>query len=161
MKQCFITLYILFHPLNYVVMRQMNQLIPVILLVAIAIVGVMFIMGASANPAGKVTELAKNSASVKMPLMVDGKQDVFLKATQYGTYSPNYLKVKKGIPVRIHYSADEDVGCGREVIFPEFKQRKLAPSTGEVLIEFTPTKAGTFPFHCPMQMFRGTIEVVE
>ena len=125
--------------------------------------GVALLVGASpliANPTGKVTALTQSPSSIKLPPIVDGKQDVYLRATENGTYDPGYLVVKQGIPVRIHYSVDEYVGCGREVIFPEYKIRKMGPSTGEALIEFTPTKTGKFPFHCPMQMFRGTIEVV-
>lgn len=96
----------------------------------------------------------------EMPPIVDGKQDVYLKATKYGVYSPSKLRVKKDIPVRIHYSADWEAGCGRAVIFPEYKQQAYAPAEGEVLIEFTPTQTGVFPFHCSMKMFNGTIEVV-
>ncbi len=138
----------------------MNNLIIVAVLGILVIGGVALLVGASANPTGKVTDSLQKTSSIKLPPIVDGKQDVFLRATEYGTYSPNYLVVKQGVPVRIHYTVDERVGCGREVVFPEYKIRKMGSFDGEVLIEFTPEKKGKFPFHCPMQMFRGTIEVV-
>ncbi len=137
----------------------MNNLPIVALLTGLVVVGFFFIMQAGATPSEKDATLSPGSGI--LPPLVDGKQDIYLKATQYGTYDPSTLYVKKGMPVRIHYSADEYAGCGREVIFPEYKIRKLAPSNGEALIEFTPQKIGTFPFHCSMQMFRGTIEVIE
>lgn len=140
----------------------MNQLMPIVLIVGVAIVGMIFLMGTAANPTDAVTgKITGANKAVSLPLIVDGKQDVYLKATQYGTYSPSYLKVKKGIPVRIHYSADQGAGCGREVIFPSFNKQQLAPPTGEAIIEFTPTSTGSFPYYCPMRMFRGTIEVVQ
>lgn len=92
--------------------------------------------------------------------IVNGVQLVDLRATDLGTYSPNYIVLKQGVPTRISYSADTGAGCGREVIIPFAKVRKIAPLNKEVLIEFTPQEKGKFPFHCSMQMFRGTIEVV-
>ena len=136
----------------------MNNLLIVGLMAGLTLVGFIFITGASANPTGKAITIPPNTS---FPPMVDGKQDLYLKATQAGVYNPTYLKVKKDIPVRIHYSSDEYAGCGREVIFPEFKIRKLAPSQGEALIEFTPTRTGRFPYHCSMKMFNGIIEVIE
>ncbi len=139
----------------------MNQLVIVSILVAMIVVGMFFFLGAAANPTGKIVDSPVSPTSLKLPPMVEGKQDIFLKSTKYGVYDPTYMVVKVGVPVRIHYSADEYAGCGREVIFDEFKVRKLAPSQGEALIEFTPTKVGTFSYRCPMNMFRGVIEVVQ
>ena len=144
----------------------MNQLLVVSLLVGIAVIGVLFIMGAAAQPSdaitAKVSTVSKEVTPSPLPLVGDGKkQEIYLKATQYGTYDPNYLVVKRGTPVRIHFSADGYAGCGRQVVFPEFNVKQLAPSKGEALIEFTPQRTGKFPFNCPMRMIRGTIEVVE
>ena len=90
----------------------------------------------------------------------NGVQEVDLRATSAGTYNYSTIVLQQGIPVRIHYTADPGAGCGREVIIPLAKARKLAPIEGEALIEFTPTEKGEFPFYCSMRMFRGTIEVV-
>ncbi|MEK6902568.1 MAG: cupredoxin domain-containing protein [archaeon] len=141
----------------------MNQLVIVSILVAMIVVGMFFFVGAAANPTGKIVDssINTNETSLKLPPIVNGKQDLFLKSTEYGVYDPTHMIVKVGVPVRIHYSADEYAGCGREVIFDEFKVRKLAPSQGEALIEFTPTKVGKFSYRCPMNMFRGVIEVVQ
>lgn len=127
------------------------------------IIGIFLMISTTATPTGKTTEKTTPSSNgvLSLPPIVDGKQDVFLKATEFGTYEPNFLTVKKGIPVRIHFSADAGAACGHEIIFPEYKVRKLAPAQGETLIEFTPDKSGKFPFHCSMKMFKGTIEVVE
>ncbi len=140
----------------------MNPSILVGIMAALVIGGIVLLFATSALSAGENNRIDSIPVGdITLPPIVEGKQDIYLKATQYGTYDPSTLYVKKGIPVRIHYSADEYAGCGREVIFPEFKIRKLAPSQGEALIEFTPSKTGRFPFHCSMQMFRGTIEVIE
>jgi plastocyanin domain-containing protein len=138
----------------------MNTTILVAIMGLLVVGGVFMLFSASAIVNTTNDNEPTPPESITFPPIVEGKQDVFLKATQYGTYSPSRLYVKKGIPVRIHYSADQYAGCGREVIFPEYKIRKLAPSQGEALIEFTPTTSGKFPFHCSMKMFNGTIEVI-
>ncbi len=141
----------------------MNNAIIIGAMLVLVVGGLAMIAGTSKT--NTVKELSSGNGALvngtgKLPPIVDGKQDVFLKATKYGVYSPAKLQVKKDIPVRIHYSADWEAGCGRAVIFPEFKKQANAPAEGEVLIEFTPTKTGVFPFHCSMKMFNGTIEVV-
>lgn len=137
----------------------MNQPIIVGIMAAMVLGGMFLLFTASAAPTS-TNQAPVDPATITFPPIIEGKQDVFLKATPYGTYEPSTIYVKKDIPVRIHYSADPNAGCGREVIFPEYKIRKLAPSQGEALIEFTPTKTGAFPFHCSMKMFNGTIEVI-
>jgi plastocyanin domain-containing protein len=138
-------------------MSQANYLPVVLVMVALTIGGLALMIGGSAQEDARSPAM---TASTKLPPIVDGRQDIYLKATQYGTFSPDYLVVKKGVPVRIHYSADPNAGCGREVVFPQFKKQKLAPTSGEALIDFTPNQAGKFPFRCPMNMFKGTIEVI-
>lgn len=142
----------------------MNTAIIVGVMLVLVVGGLALINGAAYKATKTELTTGKNAlvnGTGTLPPIVDGKQDVFLKATKYGVYSPTTLKVKKDIPVRIHYSADWEAGCGRAVLFPEYKQQAYAPAEGEVLIEFTPTKTGVFPFHCSMKMFNGTIEVVE
>lgn len=140
--------------------EMMNNLLIVGIMTGLIIVGFVFIMGAAATPPVKGDNTGKNTPTVQLPPIVDGKQDVFLKATKYGTYSPSALKVKKGIPVRLHFSADLGAGCGHTLIIPEYNVQESAPGSGETLIEFTPSRTGKFPFHCSMKMFNGSIEVV-
>ena len=75
------------------------------------------------------------------------------------SYDPNYIVVKKGIPVRINLKADSDAGCTRSIVFPDFGIQRLVPAGGSDTIEFTPTEAGTFQFRCSMNMARGTLVV--
>lgn len=141
----------------------MNNHLIVGLMLVLVVGGLAMIAGASKTAAVKELNSGTNAlvnGTGELPPIIDGKQDIYLKATKYGVYTPSKLRVKKDIPVRIHYSADWEAGCGRAVIFPEYNQQAYAPAEGEVLIEFTPTRMGTFPFHCSMKMFNGTIEVV-
>ena len=140
------------------------------LALVLAVLGVL-VLGAwatdtPASAAGVVVTLNPGVGvkAVSSGAVLDGKgvgvQEVSLKATANGTYSPNYIKVKKGVPVNLHFSADAGVGCGRSLIIREFRVQTTAPSSGESLIQFTPTRTGKFEFSCSMRMFRGTLEVV-
>lgn len=142
----------------------MNNLLIVSLLAIATVIGFIFLIGAAAQPTGQaytVSQTLRGGDTGNLPPIVNGKQDIFLQATRYGTYSPRILKVRKDVPVRIHFSAELGAGCGHTIIFPEFGIQKNAPANGEALIEFTPTRTGRFPFHCSMKMFNGTMEVVE
>ncbi len=74
-------------------------------------------------------------------------------------YSPNVIVAKKGIPLRITLRADSTAGCARDIIFPDFQIRKIVPDDNPVVVELSPNEAGTFKFHCSMDMARGKIIV--
>ena len=60
-------------------------------------------------------------------------------------FSPNPIRVKKGEPVKLVITAtDRDHGFSLEAFHIKQKLKKGEPTT----IEFTPDKAGTFPFKC-------------
>lgn len=60
-------------------------------------------------------------------------------------FSPNPIQVKKGEPVRLIITAtDHDHGFQLDAFHIKQKLKKGEPTT----IEFTPDKAGTFPFKC-------------
>ena len=87
----------------------------------------------------------------------NGVQEISL-SMQNGAYST--LRAKKGVPVRIVADMNTLRGCSRTVVFPEFGIRKTL-SAGDNIIEFTPTKSGTFDFTCGMGMYRGKFIVEE
>ena len=87
-----------------------------------------------------------------------GVQEIKIRAETLG-YSPNYIVVKKDIPVKINLEASADAGCTRSIVFPDFGVNKVIPRGGSDVIEFTPTKAGTYQFRCVMNMARGTLVV--
>ncbi len=86
-------------------------------------------------------------------------QDVYIKALSTGFYDKQEVTVKKGIPVRLHFSTDGRAGCG-SVLFMEKFGVRLAPLNGqEAVAVFTPAEAGRFAYRCSMNMFRGTMVV--
>jgi len=90
--------------------------------------------------------------------IVNGVQVVNVRGLSYG-YSVNSFQVKKGVPVRIMFSAEPTAGCGRQFIMRDFGVNVVAPEGSEVPVEFTPDKEGVFNYRCSMNMFRGKMTV--
>ncbi len=94
----------------------------------------------------------------------DGVQEVTLVVTPQG-YTPVHFAVKKDVPVRLIFRQLGEVGCGNELVFDwgsgESADLLLASPGDKQVLEFTPTVAGDFLFHCPHQIYRGVMTVEE
>jgi len=75
-------------------------------------------------------------------------------------YNPNYLKVKKGLPVKITLVSNNTYGCALAFRIPSLGISKNLKPTDSQVIEFTPKEAGQIAFSCSMGMYRGVIDVI-
>ena len=89
----------------------------------------------------------------------DGVQVVETTLSPYG-YEP--ITVQEGIPVKWTIKAEQGslTGCNRAILIPEYEIQKTL-EIGENVIEFTPTKAGTYSYSCWMGMLRSGITVLK
>lgn len=103
----------------------------------------------------------KTNGSGYNPTLTNGKQLIKMQASSY-KYTPNYFKLKKGVPVRWEITDVGTSGCTNAVLaralFPDVIQ--LTPGKTSIK-EFTPEKTGRFKFSCWMGMVSGVFEVVE
>ena len=103
------------------------------------------------------TQISDNS---DLPEIVDGKQVLKIVATSSG-YTPNYLKVRAGIPVRWEIEDKGTSGCTNAIISNSLFEGQIALTPGETSVkEFTPEKPGKYKFSCWMGMVSGVIEVI-
>jgi heme/copper-type cytochrome/quinol oxidase subunit 2 len=123
------------------------------------------IQDASASPAGQTSDIRlpaylqqATQETRAEAVQKDGRQEIDLTIAN-SAYSPNVLVVKRGIPLRINVRAEETAGCGSEIVIPDFNIRKIVGAGTSGVIELTPNAAGTFKFHCSMDMARGKIIV--
>ncbi len=92
--------------------------------------------------------------------IIDGKQILKMDASSKG-YSPNYFKVKAGIPVRWEIIDKGTSGCTNAIISRSLFDGEISLTPGKTSIkEFTPEKTGKYKFSCWMGMISGVIEVV-
>ena len=75
-----------------------------------------------------------------------------------GTYSPSNITVKAGKPVEITFIKGKNVGCGGTVVFSSLGITKELKAE-KTVVAFTPKKAGTIAFACPMGMYKGSVNV--
>ena len=95
-----------------------------------------------------------------LPPIVNGEQVIQMTASGSGD-SPNYFKVKAGVPVKWEITGGDSLGCNGAIISTNLFDGAVDLTPGQVAVkEFTPQTAGTFGFSCTMGMVRGTIEVV-
>ncbi|MBU1102041.1 sulfite exporter TauE/SafE family protein [Patescibacteria group bacterium] len=91
--------------------------------------------------------------------VIAGKQILKMRASSSG-YSPNYFKVRAGVPVRWEIFDTGTSGCTNAIISRNLFDGEIALTPGQTSIEeFTPAKAGKYRFSCWMGMVSGTIEV--
>ncbi|MBI2847542.1 MAG: heavy metal translocating P-type ATPase [Chloroflexi bacterium] len=81
--------------------------------------------------------------------------------TVKGGYSPDIIRVKKDIPLRLIFDRQEAGDCTERVVLPDFNVSKTLPAFARTTLEFTPNKAGEFGFACGMNMIHGTLIVGE
>ena len=113
---------------------------------------------------GRLSSAAKNNSLQNeegLPLIVNGKQILKMDASSRG-YSPNYFKVRVGIPVRWEITDKGTSGCTNAIISKSLFEGEILLTPGQTSIkEFTPEKPGKYKFSCWMGMVSGTIEVVD
>lgn len=91
--------------------------------------------------------------------LVDGVQVFDINVTSRG-YSPNYLEVAKGIPVKLNLKTSGAYTCAAAFRIPELGIAKNLKPTGVDFVEFTPERSGQITFACSMGMYSGVINVI-
>ncbi|MDO8715759.1 MAG: heavy metal translocating P-type ATPase [Dehalococcoidales bacterium] len=81
--------------------------------------------------------------------------------TVKGGYSPDVIRVKKDVPLRLIFDRKEAGDCSSRVVFPDFGASKTLAPFAKTTLEFTPDKAGRFGFACGMNMLHGMLIVEE
>ncbi len=78
-----------------------------------------------------------------------------------GGYVPNRIVVNSGQPVRLNFLRKDPSSCLEKVLLPDFHKALDLQLNKTTSVEFTPTQAGEYTFHCGMNMFRGVVKVQE
>src|SRR3989344_941206 len=68
-------------------------------------------------------------------------------------YSPSYLQVKSGVPVKLQIITQGGLGCTSQFRIPSLEVSKNLPFNGSDLVEFTPIEKGKITFTCSMGMY--------
>ncbi len=91
--------------------------------------------------------------------LVGNLQEV--KVTVKGGYSPDLVRVRQGVPLRIVFDRQESGECTSRVVFPDFALNRSLPAYAQTAVELMPDRVGRFGFACGMNMVHGTLLVEE
>ena len=76
-----------------------------------------------------------------------------------GGYSPDLIRVRQGVPLRLVFDRQESGDCTERVVFPDFRVSKRLPAFQRTAVELLPEHAGRFLFACGMNMVHGELLV--
>jgi len=79
--------------------------------------------------------------------------------TVKGGYSPDLVRVRQGVPLRIVFDRQESGECTSRVVFPDFALNRSLSAHGQTTVELLPDRAGDFGFACGMNMIHGKLIV--
>ena len=80
--------------------------------------------------------------------------------TVHGGYSPNRIRARAGVPLRLVFDRQDSGDCTSRVVFPDFGVSADLPAFAETTVDLPSLDAGHFDFSCGMQMVHGEIDVV-
>jgi len=76
-----------------------------------------------------------------------------------GGYSPDLVRVRQGVPLRIVFDRQESGECTSRVVFPDFALNRSLSAYGQTTVELLPDRTGEFGFACGMNMVHGRLIV--
>lgn len=97
-------------------------------------------------------------AKTELDITMDKNPKIEMMVTPTG-YSPNVIKVKKGVPVELNITNPGDNSCFSTFMMPDFDLNNVNLKAGTTKLTFTPDKQGEYTFTCGMNMFKGTVIV--
>ena len=105
---------------------------------------------------GQLANNGNSGSQIQQP-----SSDIYIKALNSFSYNPQQVTVKKGQLTKIHFTAESNVGCGRQLVVYGMNLNAVSKNGEEQVIEFTPQKEGTFEYNCGMRMMKpGKLVVV-
>jgi uncharacterized protein len=86
-----------------------------------------------------------------------GRQTVVITA-RTGSYSPDNVQVRSGVPTTLVVESDDAQGCVRSFVIRD--EQKVLPVRGETRIDLGVLQPGRFDFACGMGIYTGHLTIV-
>jgi plastocyanin len=114
--------------------------------------------GENSNPSTTSNSNSATAASIEADVTKETAPKVKIEVTQTG-YSPNVIRVKKGVPVELDVHNPLENSCLSTLNMPDFNMNNVNLKVGTTTLSFTPSNTGEYTFSCGMDMFKGKIIV--
>jgi heme/copper-type cytochrome/quinol oxidase subunit 2 len=116
------------------------------------------IPGESEAAATQKTNTSTTPKQTELDITKETNPKIEMMITPTG-YTPNVIKVKKGVPVELNITNPGDNSCFSTFMMPDFDLNNVNLKAGTTKLTFTPDKEGEYTFSCGMNMFKGTVIV--
>ncbi|MEW6998586.1 cupredoxin domain-containing protein [Colwelliaceae bacterium BS250] len=94
------------------------------------------------------------------PAEAEVASDDEIKITVHnGVYQPARIKIKAGRQTAIQFLRKDSSPCASMVLFPDIEISEELPLNIDKSVMLPPMESGEYPFHCQMQMYKGTLIV--
>lgn len=133
-------------------MSDSNKTVKRVAIIIIVLVGLFYVKNLFSGPATSTATVSVATASAS-----GAGQEIELSWGRFN-YKPESITVKQGEPVRIKADLTRLQGCFRSFVIPDLGVQTYF-SSGNDVVEFTPTQKGTFRFSCAMGMGNGQLIV--
>lgn len=120
--------------------------------------GGLTLLGSPVTTTTLLTQALPRQTEIAAPAYAANEQ-VIRMTVAYGTYQPNNLTIRAGIPVRWEIDGQDIYGCASDITIPSLRVYSRLQK-GLNVISFTAPRAGVIPFSCGMGMIRGTFTVI-
>ncbi|WML52793.1 cupredoxin domain-containing protein [Neobacillus sp. PS3-12] len=114
--------------------------------------------GENSNTSTANNSTKDSTASIEADVTKETVPKVKMEVTQTG-YSPNVIRVKKGVPVELDVHNPLENSCLSILNMPDFNMNNVNLKVGTTTLTFTPSNSGEYTFSCGMDMFKGKIIV--
>lgn len=111
----------------------------------------------SASRIAQAVGTSDAEADIAASSTVDGQQIVVITA-RTGSYSPENVQAKSGVPTTLVVKSDGAQGCVRSFVIRD--EQKVLPVKGETRIDLGVLEPGRLDYACGMGMYTGVITVV-
>lgn len=91
--------------------------------------------------------------------IVNGAQAATIEVHPTG-YTPNSLRVKAGVPVKLTLQVKGGLGCTSIFRIPQLRIQESLQQSPTKVVEFTPVQPGNLTWTCGMGMYTGNIDVM-
>lgn len=78
-----------------------------------------------------------------------------------GVYEPDSIAIRRGETATLNFHRIDPSPCAEQVIFHDLDISASLPIGGTRAIRITPQRVGNFRFTCQMQMYKGTLQVID
>lgn len=78
-----------------------------------------------------------------------------------GVYIPDVIEIKRGETIALNFHREDASPCAEQVIFHGLDISETLPIGKTKTVRLTPAHSGTYRFTCQMQMYQGTLRVLD